>query len=503
MQHAVAQFILLLLSSARFLHAVAFEPDENAVEGVVLLQVDFGLAEISKSGASAALQPGTQKFSMSASHHNLVSSNASRDSLNKLDTKTQSKDIRHEVSLWPLVLLVIGTVGPFVAMLLFGRLYFPEKESASDSRECFADHAKWLLSGLVCWGHITQYRNTRVGMYQDISTMLASGAWSDPSNLVYNFTHMFMMQTFCFYSGHFSRSYAQMQQDEKGVIGVFVQSRKLQGNVLKILLVGEIMNILCVLVIPSLTSGPMLTLESFRFGSAGWYIYALVFWRMLVPTWKCVKYPIAASLLLVVLVTHTIGSTMARTQCYFPFFVMGLRLDPSVLRKTCSDVRVQISGVAFLCLILVALSRPASFPYVTCLRADGLHGADEYWGALHWPMYYLLCSLCVGSFLAAGQLPLRGSWGPLLDNMSCRSLYNYLGQAAVLELMKAVCDWPEYMNSLAPPLQLLFTLAISFMVLMILTSWPVYFVLSSVCEPNLEWLFEPVKPRADADTSGK
>lgn len=183
---------------------------------------------------------------------------------------------------------------------------------------------------------------------------------------------------------------------------------------------------------------------------------------------------------------------------------MGWSLDPCVLQKTCSDRRAQFSGIAFLGLMLVALRWSTSHPYVAAFHGDGrVENNQRYWGILHWPMYYMVGALCIGSFLAGGQLALGGSWGTLIDNMSCRSLYAYLGHMSILSILNAATGWQVYMMSLAPPLQLLFSLALSFMVLMITTSWPVFLVLSSVCEPNLAWLFEPVEPIAHADISGK
>lgn len=305
-----------------------------------------------------------------------------------------------------------------------------------------------------------------------------------------------MMQTFSFYSGHFSRSYVRMQQDDKGGLGVFVSTRRLQGNVLNILLVGEFMKILHSGVEHVVNDLPMRS----RFGHAGWYIYALVMWRLFLPTWKCVKYPIATSLFMALAVYHPLPAILARTLSYFPFFVMGWQMDPCVLQKTCCDRRVQFSGVAFLGLMWVALRWSTSYQSVAPLHGDGTRD-QSYWGILHWPMYYMVGSLCIGSLLAGGQLVLHGSWGSFLDNMSRRSLYNYLGHFTILSVTTTV--WQGYMMSLAPPLQLLFSLALSFMVLMIMTSWPVYFVLSSVCEPNLAWLFEPAKALADTNASDK
>jgi hypothetical protein len=211
------------------------------------------------------------------------------------------------------------------------------------------------------------------------------------------------------------------------------------------------------------------------------------------------KYPIIASFLLALVTSSLRSGEYTRWLTYFPFFVMGWSMDPSNLLKMCSDRRVKMSGIALLCFVWMCLRISTFHPYLADIRGDGSAGRHNengpYWGIFHWPMYYMVCSICMGSFLVVGQLMLgSGSWGSLLDNMSRRSLYNYLSHISILAVLQATTGWKGYMMSLPPHLQLAFSLAMAFMILMTTTSWPVYYVLSSICEPNLEWLFEHAKP---------
>jgi len=509
--HAHTYLTLFLLLSSQASHATGVESEDTAVDECTLLQT-----RVSTNASDEVENLLQTRVSTNASHEvedllqTRVSTNASHEVEKLSNTAAQSASLpaNQRLSLWPLVLLVIGTVASFLGMVFYGHLTLSEKvaaETAVGARECAADHAKWLLSGFVCFSHLTQYYNPVIGEYPPLTALMASGHWAHPSIQVYTFIHFFMMQTFCFYSGLYSRSYAQLQSEKKGGLEVSVLTRKLQGNVLNILMVGEFMNIFRTALERVLKGQAVVNLPDLRSPEgAGWYIYALVIWRLILPTLMCVKYPIAASFLWAAVPSYySMQVETARVFWYFPFFVMGWTLDPAVLEKTRSDRRVQVSGMVVLGFMMLAMRWPTFFQYLCEIYADGEPHADSnHWGILFQPMHFIVCSICTASFLVAGQPVFSGSWGPVVDNMSRRSLYNYLGHMTVLNMLDMATGWQGYMLSLAPFSQLLFSMCMSLLVLMILTSWPVYGVLSSVCEPNLACLFVSAQANADTRTSG-
>lgn len=499
--HSVVDLLLLIIVTFT-LQSRATEPDDISAELCSFLQTDFRLSGISASATSVASRSDmTGNATSEVETVELVPSSVQ-------DMKSSRPQM---VSLWPAVLLVTGTVGSFLAMVIFGHLAFPRTEETPGMqvkcRESFGDHAKFLLSAGVCFAHLTmKYADLKMpwgSIWQEL------GLWSHPSNQFMSFLHLFMMQTFCFYSGHYSRSYTQQQQSDTGRLGVYVSNPKLQGTILKILLVGEIMHIVVQALQRAMDGLPLLQLPRALldcFPGASWYIYALTMWRLILPFWTCLQYPIAASFLIALVpCSHALPIGISRCLAYFPFFVMGWRLDPSILRKTCSDRRLQVSGLAFLALVLFALRWPTLYPYLVTLSnyhgeyASSFIGGD-YYGILRPTVYYTVSSLCMASFLAGGQLVLAGNWGPLIDNMCQRSIYNYLGHMVVLHGLNIASNWQQYMLSLAPTWQLVFSLSMALLTLMIMTSWPVYFLCSSVCEPNLAWLFVSANVAADEET---
>mmetsp|Transcript_130035 Transcript_130035/g.243225 ORF Transcript_130035/g.243225 Transcript_130035/m.243225 type:complete len:84 (+) Transcript_130035:2-253(+) len=73
--------------------------------------------------------------------------------------------------------------------------------------------------------------------------------------------------------------------------------------------------------------------------------------------------------------------------------------------------------------------------------------------------------------------------------MSSRSMYVYLGHVMVFDkYVEYVWDWTSYMFSLPPCGQALWYLNVSFTIVMFTSSWPIYYILSSFCEPPLAWL---------------
>lgn len=404
----------------------------------------------------------------------------------------------------PLMITVASTTGAFLILRRLGQS--SRNLEHAKPRDASLDHVKWILSGLVAYGHFTMYHNDHCGGYwrKDISDF-----WNHPAFRVYTFTHLFMMPSFCFMSGYFSQSYVK-HQNESGVIQVSVPSTKLVGTMMSLFVMAKLFafwtEALTVTLDASLTIGKRLEtifLDPFSFFHPGdfgaWYIFALIIWRLLLPFWTCLRWRFACSFLIAVLPSlgggGGLGETGARTWGYFPFFMAGFVVDKATFEACRKDKRSQIAALALFAMVCFLLSFQTSTEFLTKIVATP--------GSFDWrsapfsyaqpAAYYSTTFACIAAAFSLAALVLDGTWGSVLDQMSTRSLYNYLGHPAASHLLHQCWDWTTYMNSLPPLGQMVFCMFVSFGILMFNTCLPVWYVTSSLCEPNVTWLFKSSK----------
>ena len=184
--------------------------------------------------------------------------------------------------------------------------------TASKPRDAYLDNAKVILIVFVVVGHL-----------------LAVVSGSGLSSAAYKWIYAFHMPAFVVITGYLSRSYEGSPR----------QLRMLVSGVLVPYLVFQVI----VRIEPWLFFGEPLNINIFVPAWSNWYLLAVFAWRLLIPVLRRLRFPVAASLIVVMLslldggVNQSLSS--ARILSYLPFFVFGLMLTPARLEKFKSFAR--------------------------------------------------------------------------------------------------------------------------------------------------------------------
>lgn len=173
-------------------------------------------------------------------------------------------------------------------------------------RDPYLDNAKALLIILVVVGHL-------------IAVVHGSGF----SSAAYKWIYSFHMPAFVVVTGYLSRSYRGSPRQ----VGALVSG----------ILVPYLVFQVIVRVEPWLLFGEPLHLNIFTPGWSAWFLLALFAWRLLVPVLQRLRFPVLASVL-VVLASVLAGGlsqslSAARIVSYLPFFALGLAMTPENLAR--------------------------------------------------------------------------------------------------------------------------------------------------------------------------
>lgn len=158
------------------------------------------------------------------------------------------------------------------------------------------------------------------------------------STAAYKWIYSFHMPAFVVVTGYLSRSYRGSPR----------QVRALVSGILVPYLVFQVI----VRVEPWLLFGEPLHLNIFTPGWSAWFLLALFAWRLLVPVLQRLRFPVLASVL-VVLASVLAGGlsqslSAARTISYLPFFALGLAMTPENLERFKRVARLPLTRVVAL-----------------------------------------------------------------------------------------------------------------------------------------------------------
>ncbi|WP_029068405.1 acyltransferase family protein [Jonesia quinghaiensis] len=327
-------------------------------------------------------------------------------------------------------------------------------------RDPFFDNARGLLIILVVVGHALLEVDGLLARYGD--------------DIIY----AFHMPAFIVITGYLARNFTASDRESR---------RLITGIIVPYIVFQLIHEALAVWV-----RGATPTLELFTPRWTLWFLLALVAWRLLVPLFRQLRYPLVFAIAIAVLspLSDSIGSEFStgRILQYLPFFIAGTVITPDAIRTFQRNLTRwhRLAG----CGLLAATAAVT----VVLVRADYLNHSilisRASYNALD--MTFLdgatarIVVLILGAAGTIGILLITPQRPSYLDTMGQRSLYIYLLHSLVL--------WPLRYTNLAPAW--LDTFAGNGAVVLgsvalaaALASPPVVWATRGIIEPRLSWLF--------------
>lgn len=267
---------------------------------------------------------------------------------------------------------------------------------SNQSRNANIDNIKAVLIFLVVFGHLIEIHITSDHFLRSIWVFLYS----------------FHMPMFALVSGMHSKASLDERQANKLVKGIVVP-----------LLVFEL-----------LYEGVELWMKGTPSVYAGllapywmlWYLLSLLSWRLLLPMFARLQFPVALAIGLSLLAAYSehVGYTfsLSRTFVFFPYFLLGWSMGQNRLLKLPGKLAFATLPVVGLALIASFLLK-SDFDYRWLYGSYSLHRLEmnNLTGTLYQLLQYGLCGLIGLSFL---HLVAQRDWG--LAKVGQRSLYVFL-----------------------------------------------------------------------------
>ncbi|MFI6577174.1 acyltransferase family protein [Nocardiopsis sp. NPDC050513] len=322
-------------------------------------------------------------------------------------------------------------------------------------RDARLDNAKFILVALVVVGHAVE---PLAGEYT-------------PAGALYYWIYFFHMPAFILISGYLSRNFdASSNRVEKLVLSLAVPYLIFWTAHQTIYAVerGGLPESLSVL-------KPTWTL---------WFLVALFLWRLSVPVWQRLRWPVGIAVVISVFAaTADLGTTLSlgRVLSFLPFFVLGL----SLRREHFAFLdRWWVRTVSVAVLVVTAV---LAVPISDHLSRDWLFWRDSLTDRDIDPllpsMGIRLAFMGLALLMSVSVLaltPKRRTW---VTKLGAYSLYVYLGHSVVLLLLKD-SSWYDAMTG---PVGMAATVALALAVTLVLCAPWVRAGLRWAVEPQLTW----------------
>ncbi|MER7172514.1 acyltransferase family protein [Streptomyces mesophilus] len=333
----------------------------------------------------------------------------------------------------------------------------PEVVRRRPGRDAFFDNAKYLAIVLVAMGHAWE-------------PLPGSGRIVEA---VYTLVYAVHMPVFIMIAGYFSRTFD----------GSTAKVQRLLGGVLVPYVVFEVAYTLF---------QRQLRQPDFPLSLADpywilWFLPALFLWRLSVPVWRAVRWPLPLALLVaaVASVAGGIGDDLdlGRVLQYLPYFVLGLCLRPEHIARV-RDRRVRIAAVPVVAMALLvaywAVPRMNTSWFFHRYNAQDLGMAA--WTGPVMTFALFAAALVLGvCFLA--WTPGRRMW---FTTLGAGTLYGYLLHGFVIR-GASYLGWYDHEFLATPAGRVAVSLAAAAVVTLLCTR-PVRTVLRPVVEPSLDRL---------------
>ncbi|MEU1130615.1 acyltransferase family protein [Streptomyces sp. NPDC005900] len=328
-------------------------------------------------------------------------------------------------------------------------------------RDAFFDNAKYLAIVLVAMAHawepLTDHSRAAEALYMTVYT--------------------FHMPAFILISGYFSRSF-DMRPD---------RLKRLVTGVAVPYVIFEVAYTLFKRWVDDDPGQPISLLDPWYLT---WFLVALFVWRLTVPLWKIVRWPVPLALAIAMLavISPDIGDDLdlQRVLQFMPFFVLGLFLKPEhfqLVRRR--EVRV-LSVPVFAAAVLLAYWAAPRMTSVWFYRRDSAQELGvPWWVGIVMTLALFGCSVVLTACFFA-WVPRRKMWFTVLG---AGTLYGYLLHGFLAKGSR-FWGWFEDYAWLHKPLGEVFVTAVAATVVTLLCTPPVQRVFRFAMEPKMEWAFK-------------
>lgn len=340
----------------------------------------------------------------------------------------------------------------------------PDPAPKPKERVAYLDNARYWVMLLVVIGHtLTQFKVM------------------DSAHAVYVWIYAFHMPFFVLISGYTARHY----------VGDFRQVRRIVST----------------LVIPYLITETALQLITRHYESQpdhlmilspqwlAWFLAALFIWRLTTPIWRALKYPIATSILISLVVgLIEVPNVLALPKVlgFLPFYVIGLHMNRERF-EWLSQTTVRITSAVFLTVTFIIC-----YLFSRNWETDWLLWKQRYdeaplragpWEGMMQRGELLALGLAM-TFAALSLVPRRRSWTTILGG---RTFYSYLLHGYVilfLEYQLHVFDKVEQFGVVAVIVSIIASVVLANLLMMSVVSK----VFRPFFEPRLTWMFRVPEP---------
>ncbi|WP_017570709.1 acyltransferase family protein [Nocardiopsis halotolerans] len=328
------------------------------------------------------------------------------------------------------------------------------KAAPAPGRDARLDNAKFILIALVVVGHA-------LGSLRDYG----------PASTLYYWIYFFHMPAFIMISGYLSRSFdASSKRVEKLVLSLLVPYLIFWTIHQGIYFVGR--------------GGPPETLSILQPTYALWFLVALFLWRLSVPVWKRLRWPVLIAVGISVFgATASLGETLSlgRVVSFLPFFVLGLCLRREHFAYL-DRLWVRIASVLVLgttAVLAVPISEHMSRSWLFWTTSLTDRDIDPILPSLGLRMGFMALAL-VMSFAVLALTPKRRTW---FTPLGAYTLYVYLGHSVLILLFQAT---PWY--GMAGPTEMAVIVLLALLVTVLLCTPWVRACMRWAVEPQLTWV---------------
>lgn len=332
----------------------------------------------------------------------------------------------------------------------------PEQATKAPARDSRLDNAKFILIALVVFGHAIE-------PLRDYA----------PTQVLYYWIYLFHMPAFIMISGYLSRNFdASPNRVEKAVLTLAVPYLIFWAIHQSIYTVDEgLPDSLSVLT-------PTWSL---------WFLVALFLWRLSVPVWKRLRWPVTIAVVISVFAaTADLGTTLSlgRVLSFLPFFVLGLALRKEHFalldRVWARVVAVAVFAVTFAFALFIAneeVSREWLFWRESLTDRD----IEPLMPSMAIRLIFMGIALAM-SFAMLALTPKKRTW---FTKLGAYTLFVYLGHSVALIILKTSPYYDFFEGT--GPLGLALTTALAVALTLLLCAPWVRKAMKWAVEPQPTW----------------